>query len=82
MFAASVEYSSKIAGRGIDIIGHIIQGKLPPMGTEVTVHFEGRPPVTAVLQGFAMSVPPPKVGLLLGRVTLDQVPVGAQITSD
>jgi hypothetical protein len=66
---------------GLDVVGTIIQRDKGQFRTqsEVVIEVEGREPRRAWLAGIAMSVPPPKIAVVLQRVSLGDVPIGARV---
>jgi translation elongation factor EF-Tu-like GTPase len=82
-FTVLVEDTFTIPGRGTDIIGVLIEGGLPPVGTTVAVHAEGRPITYVLFSGIPMLPPqsPKRVNMLLRRRSKEDIPIGSHITN-
>ena len=79
MFEVIVEAAVEVPGRGVEILGSLRLGRVPPTGTEVLIGTEGTYIKTALLSGVAFGLKLPRVGLLLRGVQLEDVPIGSQI---
>ena len=81
-FTVVVEDALTVPGRGAHIVGVLVDGTVPPVGTTVAVHAEGKPVVLALYSGQAMlpPQPPERADMLLRGLTKEDVPPGSRIT--
>ena len=81
-FTVIVEDTFAVRGRGTMITGVIAEGELPPLGTTVAIHAEGRPTIYALFSGIPMLPPHPReqADMLLRGLSKEDVPIGSRIT--